>query len=108
MFATPVDTLTMTVLPLAALLPLSGLVLITRPACTPELVSLCSTGESPADLIADCACGQVMPSTCGTNVDEPLPPFSKITATMIAASTTSPEMTQGSQRRAPPRWSPSP
>ena len=34
MFAAPVETLTVTVLPLAMLLPLSGLVLITRPACT--------------------------------------------------------------------------
>ena len=54
MFATPVETLTVTVLPLATLLPLSGFVLITRPDCTAWLASLCSTGTRPAALIADC------------------------------------------------------
>ncbi len=51
MFAGPVETLTVTVLFLATLLPLSGLVLITRPAFTDELGSLFLTGFSPAALI---------------------------------------------------------
>ena len=49
--AVPVETLTVTVLPLAALLPLSGLVLMTRPDFTLELAWSCSCGVSPAAVI---------------------------------------------------------
>src|ERR1700743_547674 len=56
MFATPVETLTVTVLFLGTLLPLSGLVLITRPAFPDGLAVSFFTGTSPAALICAAAC----------------------------------------------------
>src|SRR5689334_15645269 len=86
MLAAPEETLTVTLLFLATLLPLSGFVLITKPFFTDVLACCTSTGFSPAALICCSACDHDKPFTSGTLTLLPLPlPFIRTTATTTAA-----------------------
>src|SRR5580693_7536777 len=108
MFEGPVETLTVTVLFLATLLPLSGFVLITTPDFTELLGVLFSSGTRPAALICALAAVQDSPFTRGTFAEAPPPPCNRMAATTAAAITTIPAMPQGSQRRPPPPCWPAP
>src|SRR3984957_5622254 len=102
MAAVPEETVTVTGLPFAALFPLSGVVLVTLPPFWDELACWTATGLGPAASICAFAVVQLSPLTRGTLTEEPLPPFSRMTATMIAATSTTPAMSQPIQRRPPP------